>query len=80
MASINISYSNYSTEDTTIESISLPLFPSTTLIASITEDGKMEMTMKDDHTEDIELSGTLTYDELSQLIRCLNTIRKQIKG
>lgn len=74
---VKVEYSDFSKDNSVIEKIEFELLPDNTLTL-INNDTSITLTMSDSSTENVELSGELTKDQVTNLIRCLSMLKNQM--
>ncbi len=78
MASIvKVEYSDFSKDNSIIDKIEFELLPETTLTL-VNNETDITLTMSNSSTESVELSGNLTKEQVTNLIRCLSLLKNQL--
>ena len=78
MSLVKVEYTDFSRDSSEVQKITFELLPNT-ILTLIQDEGNLNLSMSDESTDNVEISGTLDLESINNLIRSLTIFRNQVQ-
>lgn len=78
MSLVKVEYTDFSRDNSEVQKITFELLPNT-ILTLVQDGGSLNLSMSDESTDNVEISGTLDLESINNLIRSLTIFRNQVQ-
>lgn len=78
MSLVKVEYTDFSRDNSEVQKITFELLPNT-ILTLVQDEGNLNLSMSDESTDNVEISGTLDLESINNLIRSLTIFRNQVQ-
>lgn len=78
MSLVKVEYTDFSRDNSSVQKITFELLPNT-ILTLVQDEGNINLSMSDENTENVEISGVLDLESVNNLIRSLTIFKNQVQ-
>jgi len=79
MSLVKVEYTDFSRDNSSVQKITFELLPNT-ILTLVQDEGNINLSMSDESTENVEISGVLDFESVNNLIRSLTIFKNQVQA